>query len=272
MKKVLAVLAAMAVAVLSLAGCGGTDDKKAATETKVLKVGATAVPHAEILEQIKDDLKAEGIDLQVVEFNDYVQPNLALNDKELDANYFQHAPYLENFVKEHPEVKLANAAGIHIEPMGIYSHKVKSLNEVKDGATVAIPNDPTNGGRALILLSKAGLITLKDNNDIAATVNDITANPKNLKFQELEAAQVPRSIDDVDLAVINSNFAMQVPLNPVKDSLYIEDATSPYVNIVAVRQGDEERPEIKALIKALQSEKVKKFIEEKYQGAVVATF
>ncbi len=272
MKKVLAVLAAMAVAVLALAGCGGTDDKKAGTETKVLKVGATAVPHAEILEQIKDDLKAEGIDLQVVEFNDYVQPNLALNDKELDANYFQHAPYLENFIKEHPEVKLANAAGIHIEPMGIYSHKVKSLNEVKDGATVAIPNDPTNGGRALILLSKAGLITLKDNNDIAATVNDITANPKNLKFQELEAAQVPRSIDDVDLAVINSNFAMQVPLNPVKDSLYIEDATSPYVNIVAVRQGDEERPEIKALIKALQSEKVKKFIEEKYQGAVVATF
>ena len=175
-------------------------------------------------------------------------------------------------VKEHPEVKLANAAGIHIEPMGIYSHKVKSLNEVKDGATVAIPNDPTNGGRALILLSKAGLITLKDNNDIAATVKDITANPNNLKFQELEAAQVPRSVDDVDLAVINSNFAMQVPLNPVKDSLYIEDATSPYVNIVAVRQGDEERPEIKALIKALQSEKVKKFIEEKYQGAVVATF
>ena len=262
MKKVLAVLAAMAVAVLALAGCGGTDDKKAATETKVLKVGATAVPHAEILEQVKDDLKAEGIELQIVEFNDYVQPNLALNDKELDANYFQHAPYLDNFVKEHPEVKLANAAGI----------KVKSLNEVKDGATVAIPNDPTNGGRALILLSKAGLITLKDNNDIAATVNDITANPKNLKFQELEAAQVPRSIDDVDLAVINSNFAMQVPLNPVKDSLYIEDATSPYVNIVAVRQGDEERPEIKALIKALQSEKVKKFIEEKYQGAVVATF
>ena len=264
MKKVLAVLAAMAVAVLALAGCGGTDDKKAATETKVLKVGATAVPHAEILEQIKDDLKAEGIDLQVVEFNDYVQPNLALNDKELDANYFQHAPYLENFVKEHPEVKLANAAGIHIEPMGIYSHKVKSLNEVKDGATVAIPNDPTNGGRALILLSKAGLITLKDNNNIAATVNDITANPKNLKFQELEAAQVPRSVDDVDLAV-NDDVA-------VKDSLYIEDATSPYVNIVAVRQGDEERPEIKALIKALQSEKVKKFIEEKYQGAVVATF
>ena len=270
MKKLLVVLAALAVAIFALAGCGGNN--QAANNTKVLKVGATSVPHAEILEQIKDDLKKDGIELQIVEYSDYVQPNLNLNDKELDANYFQHIPYMDNFVKEHPEVKIVNAAGIHIEPMGIYSHKVKSLNEVKDGATVAIPNDPTNGGRALILLSKAGLITLKDNNDIAATVNDITANPKNLKFQELEAAQVPRSIDDVDLAVINSNFAMQVPLNPVKDSLYIEDATSPYVNIVAVRQGDEERPEIKALIKALQSEKVKKFIEEKYQGAVVATF
>lgn len=272
MKKILAILTAMAVAVLALAGCGGEEKKDAAAQTKVLKVGATAVPHAEILEQIKDDLKAEGIELEIVEFNDYVQPNLAVNDKELDANYFQHEPYLDNFVKEHPEVKLVNAAGIHIEPMGIYSHKVKSLSEVQDGATVAIPNDPTNGGRALILLSKAGLISLKDAENIAATVNDIAANPKNLKFQELEAAQVPRSIDDVDLAVINSNFAMQVPLNPVKDSLSIEDATSPYVNIVAVRQGDEERPEIKALLKALCSEKVKKFIEEKYEGAVVATF
>lgn len=270
MKKLLAVLAAMAVAVLALAGCGS--DKQAAGETKVLKVGATAVPHAEVLEQIKDDLKAQNIDLQIVEFNDYVQPNLALNDKELDANYFQHAPYLDNFVKEHPEVKAVNAAGIHIEPMGIHSHKIKSLAEIKDGASVAIPNDPTNGGRALILLSKAGIIKLKDDTNIAATVQDVVENPKNIKFQELEAAQVPRAIDDVDLAVINSNFAMQVQLNPVKDSLFIEDSTSPYVNIVAVRAGDEERPEIKALVKALQSEKVKKFIEEKYNGAVVATF
>ena len=182
MKKVLAVLAAMAVAVLALAGCGGTDDKKAATETKVLKVGATAVPHAEILEQIKDDLKAEGIDLQVVEFNDYVQPNLALNDKELDANYFQHAPYLENFVKEHPEVKLANAAGIHIEPMGIYSHKVKSLNEVKDGATVAIPNDPTNGGRALLILQKFGLIKLADDTGLVPSTLDVTENAAKLRL------------------------------------------------------------------------------------------
>lgn len=273
MKKLLAVLAAMALAVLALAGCGDEGGTKAADGgTKVLKVGATAVPHAEILEQVKEDLKAQNIDLQIVEFNDYIQPNLALNDKELDANFFQHAPYLENFIKEHPEVKAVSAAGIHIEPMGIYSHKVKALSELKDGGLVGIPNDPTNGGRALILLSKAGLITLQDDKNIAATIQDVVDNPKNLSFQELEAAQVPRAIDDLDLAVINSNFAMQVQLNPVKDSLFIEDSTSPYVNVIAVREGDEERPEIKALIKALQSDKVKKFIEEKYNGAVVAAF
>ena len=156
--------------------------------------------------------------------------------------------------------------------MGVYSKKVKNLNELADGATVAIPNDPTNGGRSLLLLAKAGLITLKDGVGITATVQDIATNPKNLKFQELEAAQVPRTLDDVDAAVINSNFAMQVQLNPTKDTLFQEGAESPYVNIVAVRAGDENRPEIQALIKALKSEKVKKFIEEQYKGAVVATF
>ena len=156
--------------------------------------------------------------------------------------------------------------------MGIYSKKVKNLNELKDGATVSIPNDPTNGGRALALLAKAGVITLKDGVGISATVHDVVGNPKNIKFQELEAAQVPRTIDDVDAAVINSNFAMQVQLNPVKDNIFIEDSTSPYVNIVAVRTGDENRPEIQALMKALKSEKVKKFIVEKYNGAVVAAF
>ena len=270
MKKLLVVLAALAVAIFALAGCGGNN--QAANNTKVLKVGATSVPHAEILEQIKDDLKKDGIELQIVEFSDYVQPNLATNDKELDANYFQHQPYLDDFVKEHPEVKLVSAGGIHIEPMGVYSKKVKDLKELADGATVAIPNDPTNGGRSLLLLAKAGLITLKDGVGITATVQDIAANPKNLKFQELEAAQVPRTLDDVDAAVINSNFAMQVQLNPTKDTLFQEGAESPYVNIVAVRAGDENRPEIQALIKALKSEKVKKFIEEQYKGAVVATF
>lgn len=279
MKKLFAVLATVALAVFALAGCGSSDkaassDSAASSssgETTVLKVGATAVPHAEILEQVKPILAKEGIDLQIVEFNDYVQPNLALNDGELDANYFQHQPYLDEFKAEH-DVKLVSAGGIHIEPMGVYSKKVKSLDDLADGASIAIPNDPTNGGRALILLAKAGVITLKDNNDIKATVQDITANPKNVKFQEVEAAQLPRVLDDVDAAVINTNYAMQADLVPSKDALIIEDSTSPYVNIVAVREGDQDKPAIKKLIEALKSDAVKKFIEEKYKGAVVPAF
>lgn len=271
MKKLLTILAALAVATLALVGCG-TDNKQAANNAKVLKVGATAVPHAEILEQIKDDLKAEGITLEIVEYSDYIQPNLNLNDKELDANFFQHTPYLDNFVKEHPEVKIVNAGGVHIEPMGIYSKKIQKLDTLANGATVAIPNDPTNGGRALALLAKAGLIKLKDGVTVTATVHDVVENTKNLKFQELEAAQVPRVLEDVDIAVINTNFAMQVNLVPSKDAMVMEDSTSPYVNIVAVRTGDESRPEIQALMKALKSEKVKKFIQDKYKGAVVAAF
>lgn len=282
MKKVSALIAALSVACLALAGCGGTQSQSQSSGTsavaqntsgmKTLKVGATSVPHAEILEAAKPLLEKEGIKLDIVEFNDYVQPNLALNDKELDANYFQHEPYLKNFIDEHKEVKLVNAAGIHIEPMGIYSRKVKDLKELKDGASIAIPNDPTNGGRALLLLQKAGLLTLKDGVAEKATIQDITENPHNFKFQEVEAAQVPRTLDDVDAAIINSNFAMQVNLDPTKDALFIEDSTSPYVNIIAVRAGDENRPEIQALIKALQSQEIKDFITEKYKGAVVPAF
>lgn len=271
MKKVLLILSSLVFAIVALAGCGASNNQ-ATNNSKTLKVGATSVPHAEILEQVKEDLAKDGIKLEIVEYSDYIQPNLNLNDKELDANYFQHIPYLEDFVKQHPEVKLVNAAGIHIEPMGVYSKKVKKLDELKDGATISIPNDPTNGGRALALLAKAGVITLKDGVGISATVHDVVGNPKHIKFQELEAAQVPRTIEDVDAAVINSNFAMQVKLNPVKDNIFIEDASSPYVNILAVRTGDENRPEIQALIKALKSEKVKKFITEKYNGAVIAAF
>ena len=281
MKKLFAILATLALAVFAFAGCGGDQAKCSSSASttvtsssgaKTLKVGATAVPHAEILEQAKPLLAKEGIDLQIVEFNDYVQPNLALNDKELDANYFQHEPYLKNFIDEHKEVKLVNAAGVHIEPMGIYSHKVKKLDELQDGASIAIPNDPTNGGRSLLLLEKAGLLKLKEGVGEKATVQDIVENPKNLKFQEVEAAQVPRTLDDVDAAIINSNFAMQVPLDPTKDAMFIEDSTSPYVNIIAVRAGDESRPEIQALIKVLHSDEIKNFINEKYKGAVVPAF
>jgi D-methionine transport system substrate-binding protein len=279
MKKLVLILTGLLLATFALAGCGGDNKPAASTSSSsgssaktVLKVGATPVPHAEILEIVKPILAKQGIDLQVIEFSDYVQPNLALNDKELDANFFQHEPYLDNFTSEHTDVKLVSAGGIHIEPMGIYSKKIKALNELKDGASIAIPNDPTNGGRSLLLLEKAGLLKLREGAGVKATVQDITSNPKNLKFQEVEAAQVPRTLDDVDAAVINTNFAMQVNLVPTKDALFMEDNTSPYVNIVAVRAGDQDRPEIQALMKALKSDEVKNFINEKYKGAIVPAF
>lgn len=282
MKKLLTIIATLAFAVFALAGCGSSDTSSSSSsdsssaaadssEQTTLKVGATAVPHAEILEQVKPILAKEGIDLQIVTFNDYVQPNLALNDGELDANYFQHQPYLDEFVSEH-SVKLVSAGGVHIEPMGVYSKKIKALADLPDGATIAIPNDPTNGGRALLLLAKNGVITLKDNNNIKATVQDITENSKNIKFQEVEAAQLPRVLDDVDAAVINTNYAMEAGFVPEKDALAIEDSTSPYVNIVAVREGDQDKPAIKKLIEALHSDAIKQFIEEKYKGAVVPAF
>ncbi|MBB5334919.1 MetQ/NlpA family ABC transporter substrate-binding protein [Pectinatus brassicae] len=272
MKKVLLIIAALGIMMMAFAGCGSNQQAdKAASGKTVLKVGATPVPHAELLEQVKADLAKEGIDLQIKEFNDYVQPNIALNDKELDANFFQHTPYLDNFNKEH-NMQLVNAGGIHIEPMGVYSHKVKKLADIKDGAQIAIPNDPTNGGRALLLLQKAKLIKLKDGVGVTATVQDIVDNPKHIKITEIEAAQLPRSLDDVDAAVINTNFAVQANLVPTKDALIIEDSSSPYVNIVVVRKGDENRPEIKKLVAALQSEKIKKFIQEKYKGAIVPAF
>ena len=265
---------------LIFTGCGGDTAGTPAdggqgvgtNPASTIKVGATPVPHAEILAEIKSDLAAEGITLEVVEFNDYVQPNIALNDKELDANFFQHEPYLNDFVKEHSEMKLKNAGGVHVEPMGIYSSKIKKLDEVPFGGKVSIPNDPTNGGRALLLLEKAGLITLREGVAEMATVQDIVSNDNDLQIQEIEAAQLPRTLDDVDISVINTNFAMNANLNPVNDALFMEDKTSPYVNILTVRDGDESRPEIQTLLRTLQSEKVKNFINEKYKGAIVPAF
>lgn len=275
MRKLLAIAASMMAAAMLFTGCGGggdANDQKNAQEMKTVKIGATPVPHAEILEEIKPALEKDGVTLDIVEFSDYVQPNIALNDKELDANFFQHQPYLDNFVAEHKEMKIKSAGGIHIEPMGVYSRKIKNLDELQDGASISIPNDPTNGGRALLLLSKAGLLTLKDGVGAEATVRDIVNNPKNITLQEVEAAQVPRTLEDVDAAVINTNFAMQAELVPTKDAMFMEDSTSPYVNIVVVRDGDETRPEIETLMKHLKSETVKKFIDEKYKGAIVAAF
>ena len=259
---------------LTLAGCGEkapAEAPKAADGAATLSIGVSPVPHADIIRFVEPALKAQGVNLKIVEFSDYVQPNLSLNDKELDANFFQHKPYLDDFSAQRG-LKLASLVAVHIEPMGVYSKSVKAVAETPEGAKVAIPNDPTNGGRALKVLETAGLIKLKDGVGVLATVADVAENPKNLKFVEIEAAQLPRSLDDVALAVINSNFALGANLNPVKDAIAIEAKDSPYANIVAVRAGDESRPEIQKLKAALTTPDVKKFLEEKYQGAVVPAF
>ncbi len=239
---------------------------------QTLRVGATPEPHADLLNLIKDDLKADGIDLKVIEFTDYVTPNEAVESGEIDANYFQHIPYLESFNDERG-YHLVNAGGIHVEPFALYSKKIKSIKNLKKKARIAIPNDPTNEGRALLLLAEAGLITLKADAGITATVQDIVNNPLKLKFSEIEAASLPRVLADVDAAVINGNYAIPAGLSAKKDGLFVEGSSSPYVNIVAVKAGNENKAEIKALVKALQSEKVKKYIEEKYpNGEVVVVF
>ena len=228
----------------------------ALSEDKPLRIGVTAGPHAQIFEFVKKIAEKDGLKLQIVEFSDYVQPNAALAAGDLDVNSYQHQPYLDNANKDRG-YKLVSIGQTIIFPIGLYSKKFKSLDQVPNGARLALPNDPTNGGRALLLLQKAGLLKLKDGVNEKATLQDIAENPKNFKFQEVEAAQVPRTLDDVDAAIINTNFAMQIQLDPTKDSLFIEDSTSPYVNIVAVRQGDENRPEIQALMKVLHSQEIK---------------
>lgn len=238
---------------------------------KTLKVGTSPVPQGEILEIIKPELAKKGIDLEIIEFNEYVTPNLALADGELDANFFQHIPYLEKF-KEERNLKISSVGDVIIAPIGVFSSKYKSLNEVKKGAVVAIPSDPSNGGRALLLLHKAGLITLNNPNDLYVTEFDIVDNPKKLKFKSLEAPQLPRILKDVDLAVINGNYALQAGLSPTKDAIAIEGKDSPYVNIVAARDEDLNDSDIKAFVDELRSEKVKKFIDEKYQGAIITTY
>ena len=273
MRKFLALAATVILGgALLIAGCGNDNNKQAASNSKqVLKIGATAVPHAEILEQVKPILAKDGIELKITEFTDYNTPNLALGDKEIDANFFQHIPYMDEFAKAH-KLNLVSVGGVHLEPMGLYSRQIKDLKDLPKGAKIAIPNDPTNGGRALLLLQKQGLITLKDSSNILSTVQDIASNPNEYQFVELEAAQVPRSLDDVALAAINTNYALNAGLNPGKDALAIESKDSPYVNIVTVLKGNENDPRIKKLMEALHTPEIKKFIEEKYKGAVVPAF
>lgn len=239
----------------------------------VLKIAATAVPHAEILNFIKPQLKAQGIDLQVKEFSDYVQPNMAVEDKQLDANFFQHQPYLDSFNKDRKTHLVVVPNGkVHVEPFGAYSSKIKNIKDLKDGALIAIPNDPSNGGRALILLAKQGLIELKDAKSLTPTPLDVIKNPKKLKFKELEAPLLPRALADVDLALINTNYAIEAKLNPTQDALFIEGADSPYTNIVAARADRANSADIAKLMNALHTPEVKKFILDKYKGAVVPAF
>ena len=236
-----------------------------------LSVAATPVPHAEILEFVKPALAKEGVNLKVKVFTDYIQPNVQVAEKRLDANFFQHQPYLDEFNKA-KGTHLVSVAAVHLEPLGAYSSKYKKLDEIKDGSTVVIPNDATNGGRALLLLDKAGLITLKDKSNILSTPKDITANPKNLKFRELEAATIPRVLTQVDLALINTNYALEAKLNPETDALVIEGSDSPYVNILVARPDDKDSADMQKLVAALHSPEVKAFILEKYKGAIVPAF
>ena len=277
--KLFAVLTAAVAAAVLVAGCAKKEPAKPAEPPKpapiVLKVGATPVPHAEILKFLAPKLKEKNIDLQVTEFTDYVQPNVALQNKELDANYFQHLPYLEDFNKKN-KTTIVSAAGVHFEPLGLYPGKTKALADLKTGDTIIVPNDTTNEARALLLLESAGFIKVKENAGLAATVKDIVSNPKKLRVKELEAAQIARALPDANFAVINGNYAIQAGLNVAKNALKAEDkgslAAKTFANILAVRPGDEARPEIKALIEALTSADAKKFLEDKYQGAVVPVF
>lgn len=282
MKKTIAAILAGALCLTALTACGGSKTDSAAADSssaaagddKTITVGATPTPHAEILNAAKDALKAEGYTLNVVEFTDYVQPNTALVDGDLDANYFQHLPYLEQFNQERG-TKLVSAGKIHYEPFGIYAGKTASLDELADGAKVAVPNDATNEARALLLLEAQGLLKLADGAGLKATKTDIVENPKNLDILEVEAAQVPRSLPDVDVAVINGNYAIEAGLK-VSDALAVEasdsEAATTYGNVVAVKEGKEEDAKTKALIEALTSDAVKEYMEQTYEGAVVPLF
>lgn len=275
MNRRVTLIAACAALALGLTACGDKKTETAAPAAKApatvtLTVGATPVPHADLLKFVQPELKKNGVELKIIEFSDYVKPNLALADKELDANFFQHVPYLESFSAERG-LKLSVLKAVHIEPMGVYSKKFKDVKSLADGIKVAIPNDPTNGGRALKVLADAGFFSLKDGVGVKGTVADIVNNTKHVKVVEMEAAVLPRTLDDVDFAVINSNFAMGVGLNPAKDSLFTESKDSPYANIVAVRTGDN-REALKKLGDALTSPAVKDFILKEYKGAVLPAF
>jgi D-methionine transport system substrate-binding protein len=242
------------------------------TGPQVLTVAASAIPHAEILEFIKPQLQAQGVELRVKVFTDYVQPNLQVEERQLDANFFQHKPYLDAFNREHgTHLLVVPGSAVHVEPFGAYSKRIRSISQLRDGAVIAVPNDPSNSARALLLLQKQGLIKLQDPNNILATAHDVAFNPKHLKIRELEAATLPRVLDDVDLALINTNYALAAGLAPTRDALFIEGTDSPYANLVAARPDNVSSSALRKLVAALHSPAAKQFIQEKYHGAVIAT-
>ncbi len=277
-KKMIATALIATLALGLLAGCGANGNKQEgsaaaekSSDAKVIKIGASPSPHEEILNHFKEDFKKDGYTLEVVSFSDYVLPNKSLSDGEIDANYFQHLPYLEDFNKEN-KTELVSATPVHYEPMGIFSEKMKSLDAIKEGAKIAVPNDTSNEARALLLLQENGIIKLKEGAGINATVKDIAENPKKVEIVELEAAQIPRSLGDVDLAVVNGNYAIAAGLK-IADALVVEAkdslAAQTYANIIAVRKGEEASEKTKEIIKVLTSESAKKYIEENYKGAVL---
>ena len=290
-KRVTAVILTAALAVAALAGCGNTatsepaaeatesasttaaqEAENTSSEDKTITVAASATPHAEILEQAKSILAEQGWDLQVTVFDDYVQPNLVVESGDFDANYFQHIPYLESFNEEHG-THLVNAGGIHYEPFGIYPGTKSSLDDLSSGDVIAVPNDTTNEARALLLLQDNGILTLKDGVGLEATVNDIVENPKDVKIQELAAEQVARVREEVAFVVLNGNYALQAGLSVGKDAIKFEtsdsEAAKTYVNVIAVKEGNENSDKIKALVSALKSDEIKKYINDTYDGAVI---
>jgi D-methionine transport system substrate-binding protein len=279
---VVAGAAVAALAAFALTGCGSnqqassSSSSSASGDDKTITVAASPTPHADILNgTVKDQLAADGYTLVVKEFTDYVQPNTVTEEGDVDANYFQHQPYLDNFNQEQG-THLASVAKVHFEPMGIYPGKTKSLDSLADGATVAVPNDATNEARALLLLQQAGLIEVKDPTDVNTTINDITSNPKNLQFKEVEAATVPTILSDVDIACINGNYAKSANLNVNSDSLAVESADSTaaqtYANILVVKEGNENSDKTKELVKALNSDTTRDYINNTFEGAVVPVF
>ncbi len=268
----------LTLTLFGLTACGNStdtnkpDSNTANTESSnTITVGATSVPHAEILNEVVDNLAEEGITLNVKEFSEYTVLNPSLSSGEIDANFFQHTSYLNNYVEETGD-KLVSVGPVHTEPMGIYSKTVKSLDELADGDKIAVPNDATNGARALLLLESNGVIKLKEGIGDKATIFDIEENSKNLEIIEMDAAALPRALDDVKMAVINTNYALEAGFNPMEDAIAIEGSDSPFANILVVKEGNENKPEIQSLYKALTSDEIKTFIEEKYQGAVVPAF